>query len=180
MARSIVAVAVAALLVLFGMSATGTMPLALAGPRALRDEPSDRAKRDIPRDYRTWYTAAVHARCPGLPWSVLAGVGKVETDHGRLRAPGVRAGANSAGARGPMQFLPATFAHYGLDADHDGRTDVYDPVDAIDSAARLLCARGARDGSLSGIKDALFAYNHAGWYVDRTLDWAVRYTSDAD
>lgn len=161
---------------LLGMAALNDhAPLALAGPASLRDDPSALARRDIPPHYRTLYTKATH-HCPRLPWSVLAGIGKVESDHGRAHAPGVRSGANRAGARGPMQFLPGTFAHYGLDGDHDGRTDVYDPADAIPSAARMLCAEGAHDGSLSGIRTALFAYNHAGWYVDRTLDWAVRYS----
>lgn len=151
-------------------------PLALAGPASLRGDPSALARRDIPPHYRTLYAKATH-HCRYLPWSVLAGIGKVESDHGRARARGVRSGANRAGARGPMQFLPGTFAIYRLDGDHDGRTDVYDPADAIPSAARMLCAEGARDGSLSGIRTALFAYNHAGWYVDRTLNWAVRYSS---
>ncbi len=55
--------------------------------------------------------------CPGLPWSVLAGIGKVESDHGRANLPGVRSGSNSAGAEGPMQLLPATFAEYAVNAD---------------------------------------------------------------
>lgn len=151
-------------------------PLALAGPKALRGDPTSLARHDIPPRYRTLYTKATH-RCPALPWSVLAGIGKVESDHGRSHARGVDSGANYAGARGPMQFLPGTFAHYAVDGDHDGRTNVYDPADAIPSAARLLCAGGARDGTLPGIRDALFAYNHANWYVDRTLDWAARYSS---
>jgi hypothetical protein len=162
---------------LLGMAALNEhAPLALAGPNALRDDPSPLARNDIPPHYRTLYTSAAH-RCPQLPWSVLAGIGKVESDHGRSTAPGVHKGANHAGARGPMQFLPATFAHYGVDGDHDGRTTPYDPADAIPSAARLLCAEGAHDGTLPGIKTALYAYNHAGWYVDQTLNWAVRYTS---
>lgn len=162
---------------LLGMAALNDhAPLALAGPGSLRDDPSALARRDIPAHYRTLYTAAAH-RCPHLPWSVLAGIGKVESDHGRSTAPGVHEGANRAGARGPMQFLPGTFAHYAVDGDHDGRATPYDPADAIPSAAHMLCAEGAEDGTLPGIKQALFAYNHAGWYVDRTLNWAVRYTS---
>lgn len=150
-------------------------PLALAGPASLRGDPSALARRDIPPRYRMLYAKATR-HCPLLPWSVLAGVGKVESDHGRSNALGVRSGANRAGARGPMQFLPGTFALYHLDGDHDGRMNVYDPADAIPSAARMLCADGARDGSLSGIRTALFAYNHANWYVDRTLKWAERYS----
>lgn len=176
MSKLVAGVVVGAFSLLGMMALNDHAPLALAGPASLRDDPSALARRDIPPHYRTLYAKATR-HCPHLPWSVLAGIGKVESDHGRARADGVRSGANRAGARGPMQFLPGTFAIYHLDGDHDGRTDIYDPADAIPSAARMLCAEGARDGSLSGIRTALFAYNHAGWYVDRALNWAVRYSS---
>ncbi|MFI5068099.1 MAG: NlpC/P60 family protein [Streptosporangiales bacterium] len=71
------------------------------------------ARQDIPAGYLAWYMSAAQT-CPGLPWSVLAGIGKVESDHGRSSLPGVRAESNSAGAEGPMQFLPATFAEAQL------------------------------------------------------------------
>ncbi|MBW3561531.1 MAG: lytic transglycosylase domain-containing protein [Actinobacteria bacterium] len=107
------------------------------------------------------------ATCPGLPWPVLAAVGRVETNHGRLVA------VSSAGAEGPMQFLPGTWARWGVDADGDGTADVWDPTDAVFSAARYLCASGAHDPS--GIRRALFAYNPADWYVDLVLEHAGTY-----
>ncbi|XVQ82193.1 NlpC/P60 family protein [Microbispora siamensis] len=129
--------------------------------------PSRRALADIPPSYLRWYMDAAQT-CPGLSWSVLAAVGKVESDHDRdpaSRRP------NTAGARGPMQFLPGTFAAYAVDGNGDGRTDVYDPADAIPTAGAYLCASGAA----TDIRKALFAYNHAGWYVDRVLAKAAEY-----
>ena len=162
---------------LLGMAALNDhAPLALAGPKALRDAPSKPARNDIPPRYLHLYRAA-KPRCPSLPWSVLAGIGKVESNHGRSDAPGVHSGHNHAGARGPMQFLTSTWSRYGIDADHDGHPSPYSAADAISSAAQMLCAEGARPGTLPGIRKALYAYNHAGWYVDQTLEWAQRYTS---
>ncbi len=106
--------------------------------------------------------------CPGLPWSVLAAIGRVESDSGRSSAPGVASGANFAGAEGPMQFEPATFAAYGV----VGPGGVvppspYDPVDAIYSAANMLCVNGA--GRPTTLATAIFDYNHSGAYVDTVL-----------
>ena len=76
-----------------------------------------------------------------MPWPVLAAIGSLESDHGRSRAPGVRAGVNRHGCcAGPMQFNlrdgpPSTWERYGNDDNHDGATDVYDPADAIPAAA---------------------------------------------
>ena len=170
------AIAVCCLLPLF------IMLIALTGERSAAGDdqgpggqPTALAKRDIPAQYLAWYMDAAQT-CPGLPWAVLAGIGKVESNHGRnpaSRRP------NSAGARGPMQFLPATFNQYAVDGDHDGDHDIYDPADAIFTAAHYLCASGARGGSEQGIRKALFAYNHAGWYVDLVLKWASRYATQA-
>jgi len=96
--------------------------------------------------------------CPGLSWTVLAAIGQVESGHGRNDGP------SSAGALGPMQFEPATFAEYAVDGDHDGKTDIMDPADAIYTAARYLCANGAGRG-VQALASAIFDYNHAGWYV---------------
>jgi hypothetical protein len=106
-----------------------------------------------------------------LAWSVLAGVGKVETDHGRNVA------VSSAGALGPMQFMPATWRAYGLDGDGDGRADVMNAADAVHGAAGYLCANGG--GQLPTLRDAIWAYNHADWYVDLVLEHAARYASAA-
>lgn len=129
------------------------------------------AGEDIPADMLALYQQAAAARCPGLPWPVLAAVGKVETDHGRSAA------VSSAGALGPMQFLPATWAAYGVDATGDGVADVWDPVDAVHGAGNYLCARGG--GYPSTLRDALFAYNPARWYVDLVLEHAAAYAEVA-
>jgi membrane-bound lytic murein transglycosylase B len=108
---------------------------------------------------------------------VLAAIGKVESDHGRARLPGVRSGWNPAGAAGPMQFgigvgrAGNAWARYGHDVDHDGRTSVYDPGDAIPAAADYLCAQGAP----RHMDRALYAYNHSWTYVARVKQLARRY-----
>jgi cell wall-associated NlpC family hydrolase len=142
----------------------------------LSDVPDALATRDIPPNYLVWYVDAART-CPGLPWPVLAGIGKIESDHGRSTAPGVHSGTNSAGAEGPMQFLPATFARYAVNADPSRPLTPYDPADAIFTAARMLCANGAQGGSTTGIEQALFAYNHAGWYVSSVMWWAAQYAA---
>jgi len=152
---------------------TSAQPGNDAGPGAA---PSAQARQDIPAGYLAWYTAAAQT-CPGLPWPVLAGIGKAESNHGRSALPGVRSAANSAGAEGPMQFLPATFARYAVNADPGHLLTPYDPADAIYTAARMLCADGARGGTSAGIQQAIFAYNHAGWYVTEVQAWAARYAS---
>ena len=125
---------------------------------------------DIPGAYLQQYKAAA-GTCPALDWALLAGIGKIETDHGRLNAAGVRSGANFAGARGPMQFLPATFA--GVRARHpDIGSDIYDPADAIPAAAHYLCDSGLSAGDT---RRAVFAYNHADWYVTKVTDKAAAY-----
>jgi hypothetical protein len=102
------------------------------GRPARQAGPSTAARADIPSGYLTLYrTAARH--CPGLSWAMLAAIGKVESDHGRSRLPGVSSGWNRAGAAGPMQFGIGTgwagnaWARYGADFDRDGRHSVYDP-----------------------------------------------------
>jgi cell wall-associated NlpC family hydrolase len=106
---------------------------------------------------------------------VLAGIGKVESDHGRSALPGVQGGANAYGARGPMQFLDATFTNYShpIPAGGADPPSPYDPVDAVYAAARMLCA----DGAVSDVNGAVFAYNHSTTYVHHVLDWATRYTT---
>jgi cell wall-associated NlpC family hydrolase len=139
--------------------------------------PSQTAMSDIPGDYLGWYQAAA-ATCPGLSWTVLAGIGKVETDHGRSTLPGVHSGLNEAGvAAGPMQFEPATFAHYDQPVPPGGANppSLYDPVDAIYAAARMLCVNGARNNA--NIRAAIFSYNHADWYVSEVLNQAAQYAS---
>ena len=139
-----------------------------------RGAPSTAPAADIPPALLAVYREAA-ATCPGLPWSVLAAIGKIETDHGRSRAPGVTAGENLSGAGGPMQFLAATWATYGVDANRDGTADRYNPVDAIHGAATSLCASGADEPRF--LYRAVFAYNHADWYVRKVLTQASQYES---
>jgi hypothetical protein len=130
----------------------------------------------IPAHYLTWYRAAART-CRGLTWEVLAGIGTEESDNGRSSARGVHRGKNRKGAEGPMQFEPATFREYAVRADRAAPLSPYDPKDAIFSAARMLCADGAASGTAKGLKRAIFAYNHAHWYVRAVLAIAARYTA---
>lgn len=108
------------------------------------------------------------ATCPGLPWEVLAAIGRIESNSGRSGTPGVHSGANPAGAEGPMQFEPATFAAYATVGPAGSvPPSPYDPVDAVYSAAALLCADGA--STTSGLARAVADYNHSGKYVDTVL-----------
>ncbi|MBB6400147.1 cell wall-associated NlpC family hydrolase [Actinomadura coerulea] len=125
--------------------------------------------KSVPVDYLKLYQEA--GRKYGIPWNVLAGVGKVETDHGRSTMPGVSSGENYAGAGGPMQFLDATFRAFAVDGDKDGKKDRYDPADAIPTAAAYLKHNGAPER----MRTAIFQYNHSWDYVDLVLDWAKRY-----
>jgi hypothetical protein len=106
--------------------------------------------------------------CPGLSWTVLAAIGQIESGHGR------NAGRSSAGALGPMQFMPATWRAYGVDGDGDRRADIMNPYDAVPGAARYLCANGAGRGGRS-LYNAIFRYNHADWYVRNVLGLARAY-----
>lgn len=116
----------------------------------------------VPEVYLATYRRAA-ATCTGLDWTLLAAVGQIESGHGRNNGP------SSAGAIGPMQFMPATFAAYAVDGDGDGLRDPWDYQDAIFTAARYLCASGADEGTPDGVHRALLAYNRAEWYVDLVL-----------
>jgi Transglycosylase SLT domain/Peptidase family M23 len=95
----------------------------------------------------------------GVRWEILAAINEIETDYGR------NLNVSTAGAVGWMQFMPSTWKRYGVDANHDGRKDPYNPVDAIFAAARYLKAAQADQD----VRRAVFAYNHADWYVDSVL-----------
>jgi murein DD-endopeptidase MepM/ murein hydrolase activator NlpD len=95
----------------------------------------------------------------GVRWEILAAINEIETDYGR------NLNVSTAGAVGWMQFLPSTWKRWGVDANHDGRKDPYNPVDAIFAAARYLKAAQADQD----VRKAIFAYNHADWYVDSVL-----------
>jgi murein DD-endopeptidase MepM/ murein hydrolase activator NlpD len=95
----------------------------------------------------------------GVPWEVLAAINEIETNYGR------NLNVSSAGAVGWMQFIPSSWKLYGVDANGDAKKDPYNPVDAIFAAARYLKAAGAQDD----LRRAIFAYNHADWYVNSVL-----------
>jgi hypothetical protein len=150
------------------------------------------ALADIPRRYLDFYADAA-STCKGLTWQVLAAIGKVESDHGRSPAPGVRSGVNRFGCcAGPMQFNltngpPSTWDTWGTGV----RAHVYDPAHAVPAAARKLCGDGlarpeavARDPCPSvlgsaALHTALRRYNNACWYVHEVVTLAGRYTSTA-
>jgi hypothetical protein len=146
-------------------------------PAVGQPAPSRAAVADIPAGYlRLYRQAGARYR---IPWPVLAAIGKVESDHGRARLPGVRSGLNRYRDRqgrwrsccaGPMQFNltdgpPSTWQRHG-------QGNVYDPADAIPAAARKLVADGAR----RNLDRALFAYNHSRAYVARVRQLARRYS----
>ena len=153
-------------------SALGLVPGGPAGVGA--SAPSPAARGSIPSAYLALYRSAA-ASCPGLPWSVLAAIGTVESDNGQSTLPGVKSGANVAGAMGPMQMIGSTYAAYAYPVPPGGANppSPYDPVDAIYAAARDLCANGARGGT--DVPGAILAYNHATWYVNEVLALAARY-----
>ena len=163
----------AAVFLVLGLMAFGISTSLIGG-----GTPSATAQQDIPPQLLPVYQTAADS-CPGLPWSVLAAIGKVETDHARSAAPGVRSGANFAGAAGPMQIgiggkAGNTWAAYAVDADGGG-ANIYSPVDAIFTAANYLCQNGASRGA--DVAGAVFAYNHASWYVTKVLAVASTYAA---
>jgi hypothetical protein len=106
--------------------------------------------------------------CPGLPWEVLAAIGQIESGWGANTGP------STAGALGPMQFLPSTWAGWGISGFGDqGPPNIMDPFDAVPSAAGYLCAAGG--STAAGLPRAIFAYNHAVWYVNEVLALAREY-----
>lgn len=130
--------------------------------------PAD-AENSIPSDYVAYYKAA--GTKYGIPWSVLAGVGKVESDHGRSKLTGVTSGENGAHAAGPMQFIPGTWKIYGT----NNLKDRYNPALAIPAAAKYLKTLHVDTNP----RRALWHYNGAArssWgYADTVLSWAKRY-----
>jgi membrane-bound lytic murein transglycosylase B len=134
-----------------------------------RPTPTRAALADVPRSYLRLYCQA-GARYQ-VPWPVLAAIGKVESDHGRVRLPGVRSGSNWAGACGPMQLgcVPGSkagnaWARYGHGRPHN-------PAHAIPAAARYLVDHSAR----RNLNRAIYGYNHSWAYVAKVKQLARRY-----
>jgi cell wall-associated NlpC family hydrolase len=150
------------------------------------EEVSNAGAADIPGAYLDLYKKS--GTKIGVQWNILAAVGKRETDHGRSTMAGVKSGTNYAGAAGPMQFLISTwggkaqiamsskFTGYASDGDGDGVGDIYNPADAILGAAKML----KRNGAPENVRQALFTYNHAWWYVDQVEEIARQYAKSGE
>jgi transglycosylase-like protein with SLT domain len=138
-------------------------------PATGQPAPSRAAVADIPAPYLLLYrqTGARHR----LPWPVLAAIGKVESDHGRVRLPGVRSGSNWAGACGPMQLGCRPGSKAGNAWARYGHGRPHDPANAIPAAARYLVDHGAR----RNLDRAIYAYNHSWSYVAKVKATARRY-----
>src|SRR5215469_7727457 len=126
----------------------------------------------VPTNYIQLFKASAAQYCPGLSWTVLAAIGQIES------ADGQNMGPSSAGALGPLQFLPSTWRAWGITAfGQTGPPDIMDPYDAVPSAARMLCADGAARGGTS-LYGAVYDYNHADWYVREVLALAAQYAAE--
>ena len=133
---------------------------------------SDVGSGQQPTTYLQLFQESAARYCPKLSWTVLAAIGQIES------ADGTNVGPSPAGALGPMQFLPSTWAVWGIDGfGQTGPPDIMNPYDAVPSAARLLCADGATAGG-SALSSAIFDYNHADWYVNEVLALAREYAAD--
>jgi hypothetical protein len=122
----------------------------------------------VPGNYLMLYQESAKQYCPGMSWTVLAAIGEIESGNG------TNVGPSSAGALGPMQFLPSTWAAWGIAAfGQTGAPNIMNPLDAVPSAARMLCADGA--GYAATLRAAIFDYNHATWYVNEVLTLASEY-----
>jgi Transglycosylase SLT domain len=125
-----------------------------------------------PASWLDLYRESAARYCPGLSWTVLAAIGEIESGDGASNGP------SSAGALGPMQFLPSTWRIWGTDGfGRAGPPDIMNPLDAVPSAARMLCAGGAASGG-AALSAAIFGYNHATWYVSDVLALAGEYAQE--
>lgn len=134
-------------------------------PPSLSTPPSSPQQLSYPQLLGLWQQAG---SAYGIPWQVLAAINKVESNFGRNMGP------SSAGAVGWMQFMPSTWFRWGTDATGDGVADPWNAADAIYSAARYLAAAGGA----TDIYRAVYAYNHADWYVREVLGLADTYGAD--
>ncbi|MDQ3891271.1 MAG: lytic murein transglycosylase [Actinomycetota bacterium] len=138
---------------------TPNAPGSLVLPVSLSTPPAVPEQRSYAQLLALWQAAG---RAYGVPWQVLGAINKVESDFGRNMGP------SSAGALGWMQFMPSTWLRWGMDANGDGVANPWNPEDAVYAAARYLAAAGGRED----IEGAIFAYNHADWYVQEVLELA--------
>jgi len=131
----------------------------LVVPFSMSTPPAQAEQRSYAQLLELWKSAGA---AYGVPWEVLGAINKIESNFGRNMGP------SSAGALGWMQFMPSTWMRWGTDADGDGVANPWDPEDGIYSAARYLAAAGADED----LYRAIFAYNHADWYVKDVLELA--------
>jgi hypothetical protein len=149
-----------------GGTLEGGVGFPLPTPGTPRQDSLHNPPMPIPAKIKALYIAA--AAKYKIPWTLLAGIGMEETGHGRNNH------TSSAGAQGLMQFMPATWRSMGVDGDGDGRADIHNDADSIQSAAHYLTKSGVSAGA-AGVRRALFAYNHVDWYVNDVLYYASRY-----
>ncbi|HMH90762.1 MAG TPA: C40 family peptidase [Streptosporangiaceae bacterium] len=171
-----------------GFSSESGTACSQAAGQGSQPSPSSSAKNSIPANYLAIFKQA--GAKYGVPWVILAGIGKVESDDGRTNLPGVHSGSNAFGAAGPMQIgiggassdtwggapvHPAGEKVSGVatDGDGDGIDSVYDPADAVAGAAKYLLEHGVLDN----VQQAIFAYNHLDSYVQLVLSYASKYAS---
>jgi hypothetical protein len=125
-----------------------------------------------PTSYLALFRESAAQYCPGLSWTVLAAIGQIESGDGANMGP------SKAGALGPMQFLASTWKIWGITGfGGTGPPNIMNPFDAVPSAARMLCANGAATGG-QALRQAIFDYNHATWYVDEVLTLAGEYARE--
>ncbi|HEY6310952.1 MAG TPA: lytic transglycosylase domain-containing protein [Streptosporangiaceae bacterium] len=126
------------------------------------------APAGVPANWLDLFQKSAAQYCQGMSWTVLAAIAEIESGDGANDGP------SSAGALGPMQFLPSTWAIWGIDGfGPAGSPDIMNPLDAVPSAARMLCADGGANPAT--LASAIFSYNHATWYVDEVLALASEY-----
>jgi murein DD-endopeptidase MepM/ murein hydrolase activator NlpD len=142
------------------------LPGSVAFPASFSTPPPDPVQLSSAQLLSLWQSAG---KAYSIPWQVLAAINKVESNFGRNMGP------SSAGAVGWMQFLPSTWAEWGVDANGDGVADPWNPDDAVFSAARYLAAAGGAND----LPRAVYAYNHADWYVNEVLGLADLYDQGA-
>lgn len=170
--RPLLAALAVALALVAGTARADTFTIIPSGPSASSALPNDAASFLLPSSFLTppaapetvssealralWQQAGAEY---GIPYQVLAAINKVESNFGRNMGP------SSAGAIGWMQFMPSTWLRWGTDGNGDGIADPWNAADAITSAARYLAAAGGQ----TDIRRAVYAYNHADWYVNEVM-----------
>jgi membrane-bound lytic murein transglycosylase B len=146
-------------------AATPNAPGSIRIPSPISQYPTVPEARSYQQLLALWQQAGA---AYGVPWQVLGAINKIESDFGRNMGP------SSAGAVGWMQFMPSTWDRWGMDANGDGLANPWNPEDAVYAAARYLAAAGAHED----LSRAVFAYNHAQWYVDQVLELAQAFGGD--